>query len=197
MAKQLSWPLVERNLRDAGLSLFTPQDLANLLGGSVISLRFLVTRAVKRGDILKLRRGLYALTSPPPGDLQLANALYRPSYVSFGFALSYYHLIPEAAYAVTSATPRATSSFNALGKRFVYHHLRPRVFTGFRAERVQNQTVWIAEPEKALVDVLYFALLGKLGRPERLDTSGLSERKMQAFARLFGRKDLMEAIRQL
>jgi hypothetical protein len=111
--------------------------------------------------------------------------------------LSYYHLIPEAPYAVTSATPRATSSFNALGKRFVYHHLRPRVFTGYRAEQAQNQTVWIAEPEKAVVDVLYFALLGKLGRPDRMDTSGLSKRKMQAFAKLFGRKDLMEAIEHL
>jgi len=197
MAKQLSWSIVDRNLREAGLLLFTPQDLANLLGASEISRRFLVTRAVKRGDILKLRRGLYALTSPPPPDLQVANALYRPSYVSFGFALSFYHLIPEAAYAVTSATPRGTSSFNTLGKRFVYHHLRPRAFTGYRAERVQNRTVWIAEPEKAIVDALYFALLGKLGRPERMDTSGLSQAKMRAFARLFGRKDLMEAVEQL
>jgi predicted transcriptional regulator of viral defense system len=179
------------------MSLFAPQDLANLLGGSVISLRFLVTRAVKRGDILKLRRGLYALTSPPPADLQVANALYRPSYVSFSFALSYHHIIPEAVYAVTSATPRATSSFNAFGKRFVYHHLKPRAFTGCRAERVQDQTVWIAEPEKAVVDTLYFSLLRKLGRPERMDTSGLSAKRIKGLAELFGRQDLMEAIREL
>jgi len=197
MAKQLSWFLVDKTLREAGLALFTPQDLANLLGGSEISRRFLLTRAVKRGDILKLRRSLYALTSPPPGDMQVANALYTPSYVSFNFALSHYHLIPEAAYAVTSATPRSSSSFHALGKRFTYHHLRADAFTGYQAERVEDQTVWIAEPEKAVVDVLYFVLLGKLGRPERLETSALSKQKLRAFARLFGRKDLMQAIGQL
>lgn len=194
MAKQLSWPLVDKTLREAGLALFTPQDLANLLGGSEVSRRFLLTRAVKRGDVLKLRRSVYALTSSPPGDMQVANALYVPSYVSFNYALSHYHLIPESVYAITSATPRSSTSFHALGKRFTYHHLRPDAFTGYRAERVNDQTVWIAEPEKAVVDVLYFAVLGKLGRPDRLDTSGLSERKMRAFAKLFGREDLMEAV---
>jgi hypothetical protein len=64
MAKQLSWGPVERNLRYARLCLSTPQDLTNLFGASDISPHFLVTRAVRRGDILKLRRGLYALTSP-------------------------------------------------------------------------------------------------------------------------------------
>ena len=197
MAKQLSWSLVHKTLREAGLLLFSPQDLANLLGGSDVSRRFLLTRAVRRGDVLKLRRSLYALTSPLPGDMQVANALYPPSYVSFNFALSHYHLIPESVYAVNSATPRSSSSFHALGKRFIYHHLRADAFTGYRAERVEDRTVWIAEPEKAVVDVVYFAVLGKLGRTERLDTSALSERKMRAFARLFGRKDLMEAIGQL
>ena len=79
----------------------------------------------------------------------------------------------------------------------MYHHLRADAFTGYRAERVEGQTVWIAEPEKAVVDVLYFVVLGRQGRPERLGILALSERKMRAFARLFGRKDLMEAIGQL
>jgi predicted transcriptional regulator of viral defense system len=196
MAKQLNWAIVERTLREAGLSLFTPQDVANLLGGSDVSRRFLLTRAVKRGDVLKLRRSLYALPSPLPGDMQVANALYPPSYVSFNFALSYYHLIPESAYAVTSATPRSSSRFETLGKRFIYHHLRADTFSGYRGERIEGKTAWIAEPEKALVDTLYFVVLGKLGRPERLDTGGLSKRKMREFGRLFGRKDLMEAIEQ-
>jgi hypothetical protein len=88
MARQLSWPLVDKTLREAGLALFTPQDLANLLGGSDLSRRFLLTRAVKRGDAFKLRRSLCALTSPVRGDLQVANALYPPSFVSFNFALA-------------------------------------------------------------------------------------------------------------
>jgi len=197
MAKQLSWSIVDKTLREAGLALFTPQDLANLLGGSDVSRRFLLTRAVKRGDVLKLRRSLYALTSPPPGEMQVANALYPPSYVSFNFALAYYRLIPESAYAVSSATPRSSTSFDALGKRFTYHHLRREAFTGYRAERIGNQTVWIAEPEKAMVDVLYFVVLGKLGRPERVDSAALSRPRMRELAKLFRRKDLMEVIGQL
>lgn len=190
MAKMLNWLSVEREIRARGLTLFTPQDLIHLLGASEISLRFLLTRAVKRGDVLKLRRGLYALATLPPSEMQVANLLYRPSYLSFTFALSYYHIIPETVYAVTSATSRTTATFTALGKQFVYHRIKPKAFAGYRAERVDDRTVWIAEPEKALVDTLYLVTLGKLGRPERANTARLSKPRAKAFARLFDYPDL-------
>lgn len=196
MAKQLNWLSVEKRLREEGLSLFTPQDLANLLGASEISLRFLLTRAVKREDVLKLRRSLYALAHPSPSELEVANALYRPSYLSFTFALSYYQLIPETVYAITSATSRTTATFTAMGRQFVYHHIKPTAFTGYRAERVHGRTVWIAEPEKALADTLYFVFLGKLGLPERINASGLSERKIRAFAKLFVNKEFLKVVKK-
>jgi predicted transcriptional regulator of viral defense system len=197
MAKQLNWPLVERKLHEEGLALFTPQDLLHLLGASEISLRFLLTRAVKRGDVLKLRRALYALAAHLPSELEVANHLYRPSYLSFTFALSYYHIIPETVYAITSATTRTTATFATLGRQFVYHRIKRAAFTGYRAERVNNRTFWIAEPEKAFVDTLYFVTLQKQGLPERIDTTRLSKQKAQAFARLFNNTDLDRAVEKL
>lgn len=194
MAKQLNWHLVERKLRHEGLTVFTPQDLSHLLRASEISLRFLLTRAVKRGDVVKLRRGVYSLAFPLPFELEVANALYRPSYLSFAFALSYYHIIPESVYTITSATTRTTATFAALGKQFVYHRIKRAAFGGYRAERVNNQTVWMAEPEKALVDTLYFVMLKKQRLPERLDTRRLSKAKAIAFARLYHRRDLEESV---
>ena len=192
MAKQLNWPSAERKLREAGLSTFAPQDVIHLLAATDISARFLLTRAVKRGDVLKLRRGLYTLAAFPPSALEAANALYRPSYLSFAFALSYYQIIPETVYTIASATTRTTATFTALGRQFAYRRIKRAAFTGYHAERVDNRVVWIAEPEKALVDTLYFVLLGKMTLPERLNAKRLVSQKALAFANLYDYKDLIK-----
>src|SRR5258708_23102619 len=108
MAKQMNWLQVDRAARQRGLTLFSPQDLRHLLGASEMSVRFLLTRANKRGDVIKLRRELYTLPDQPASDLEIANRLYRPSYVSFEYALAYHHLIPESVYEITSATSRTS-----------------------------------------------------------------------------------------
>jgi len=197
MAKQLNWHLVENELRQNGVTVFSPQDLQHLCGASEIALRFLLTRAVKRGDALKFRRGLYGLCAHTPSELEIANLLYRPSYISFTFALSYYHIIPETVYPITSATTRTTATFTVLERQFVYRRIKRAAFTGYAAERVNNRTVWIAEPEKAFVDTLYFVALNKQGLPERLDLARLSKQKMRAFAKLFDHPDLTKNLEEL
>ncbi len=197
MAKQTNWLAVQRTVREKGLTIFSPQDLLNLIGGSEISQRFLLTRAVKRGDALKLRRSLYALASHPPSELEVANRLYRPSYVSFTFALSYYHIIPETVYAITCATTRTSAAFDVLGKQFIYRRVKRAAFTGYRTEQVNNRAVLIAEPEKALVDTLYFVALNKQGLPERVDIARLSKQKISAFAKLFAHPALDRLVEEL
>ena len=194
MAKQLSWPLFERTIRRGGMPLFSPQDLRHMLNASEVSIRFLLTRAVKRGDLRKLRRGLYALPDTAPSELETANALVRPSYVSFHYALAYYHLIPEVVYRVASATTRNTRRFEVAGTEYWYHHLKPGAFEGYKPERVAGRTVLIAEPEKAFLDSVYLATLRNLALPERLDTRSLDWKKVLRLGRLFDRDDLMTAV---
>src|SRR3989304_5402614 len=194
MAKQLSWHIVERTLRQSGISLFSPQDLRHLLNASEVSIRFLLPRAHKRGDVEKLRRGLYALRDQAPSELEIANALVKPSYVSFHYAMAYYHLIPEAVYRVASATTRNTRRFQVAGTEYSYHHLKHAAFAGYRPERVGDRIVLIAEPEKAFLDSLYLATLRRLALPERLDARSLNRKRVVELACLFGREDLMAGL---
>lgn len=196
MAKQLSWPSVERTLRKSGMSLFSPQDLRHLLSASEVSIRFILTRAHKRGDIDKLRRGLYALSDNAPSELEIANALVRPSYVSFHYAMAYYRLIPEAVYRVASSTTRNTRRFQVAGTEYSYHHLKSHAFAGYRPERIGDRTVLMAEPEKAFLDSLYLATLRRLVLPERLAARALNWKRVVELARLFHREDLMEALEE-
>lgn len=197
MANKVNLIQVEQAIRRRGLRLFSPLELQRILNISTIAARFLVHRYAKRRVFLKLRNGLYCLADQPPSELVLANRLYEPSYVSFEFALSHYHLIPEAAYVITSATTRPTRVLTALGKTFEYHRLKKSVFTGYEPVTMGAETVLLATPEKAVIDTLYFADLGKKELNDRLDLRTLSGKRLRSYAQLFGRSSLLQLLKKV
>lgn len=146
--------------------------------------------------ISPLRRGFYELTYPHDWvipDMFMANRLYSPSYVSLETALSHYSLIPEVAMAVTSLTPKPTRRFKNRHGLFLYRTIKPRAFSGYLIEHEAGYPVLIAEPEKALVDFIYFKTLHR--KPinfseERLDMASalksLNRKKLKAYAALYG-----------
>jgi hypothetical protein len=110
--------------------------------------------------------------------------------------MAYYHLIPEAVYRVASATTRNTRRFRVAGTEYSYHHLKSGAFAGYGPQRAGERTVLIAEPEKAFLDSLYLATLRRLALPERLDARSLNWKRVVELARLFGREDLMDALKE-
>jgi len=113
----------------------------------------------KKGYIKKIRRGHYAFSSLEINESVLfliANKIYTPSYVSLEMALSYYTLIPEAVYGITSVTSRKTNRFKTDFGEFIYRRVKPQLMFGYRLISYRNQNFKIAEPEKAILDYLYF-----------------------------------------
>lgn len=187
MATLLNWPLFERKVKEKNLLIFTPLDIRRIFGSKKGSVSSLLHRYVKRGWLRRLRQGLYVLSSVALPDVYVANQLYEPSYLSFEFALSYYQIIPETVYEITSVTPKATRRFNTLGKIFSYRHIKPEAYIGYEPASMGGVTFMIAEPEKALVDTLYFVALSKKTPIdlERIDFSRLDTKKIFAYAQLF------------
>ena len=113
-------------------------------------------RWVKAGKVLALRRGLYTLADPyrrvSLSPLKVANELCRPSYLSGIWALGFYGLIPEKIILFSSATTRVTRSFQNPFGTFRYSSLKKEFFWGFSARTIQGSEIWIANPEKALLD---------------------------------------------
>ena len=62
-----------------------------------------LSRMAKSGECFPITKGIYE-TNPHTSAYLLAGSIYGPSYISFEYALSFYGLIPEAVYTVTSAT---------------------------------------------------------------------------------------------
>jgi len=121
-----------------------------------------LSRWVRAGRILQLRRGLYTLAPPyrkvAPHPFLVANRLVPHSYVSLQSALAYYGMIPEFVYEITSVTTgRPETLENPLG-RFSFRHIKSDAFTGFTYREVfKEQFVFIATPAKALLDLIYLS----------------------------------------
>src|SRR3989338_3756269 len=68
-----------------------------------------LTEWQKKNYIKKIIKGYYIFSDVDINQnvlFLIANKIYKPSYVSFESALSFYKLIPESIYAVTSANSR-------------------------------------------------------------------------------------------
>lgn len=111
----------------------------------------------------------------------MANRIYSPSYISFESALSYYRLIPEGVYTVTSATSLKTHRFATSLGTFSYRHLRRELMFGYRLLEVEGQHCKIAEPEKVLLDYLY--LNSTLQSPDDFASLRLNQGELQALIR--------------
>ncbi len=112
-----------------------------------------------KGYIKKLRRGFYMFSDLSLNEQALcliANKLYAPSYVSFETALSYYGLIPEGVYSLTSVSTKKTSNFKTQIALFSYRSIKPSLFFGYKLEKYMGQAYKIAEIEKAFLDYVYF-----------------------------------------
>lgn len=117
----------------------------------------------KKGLIIKLKKGMYLLNRNDrkinPSPYFIANQVYGPSYVSLEYALNFYGLIPEAVFDITSVVTKKTMRFQNESGVFIYQHIKPDAFRGFSAIKEENGVfVFIAEPEKAIVDFLYLNL---------------------------------------
>lgn len=122
------------------------------------SLAVQLSRWEAKGKIIRLRRGLYALAKHKSNALEMANRLVEPSYISGEYALSYYGLIQDATFEVTSAclnTPRR-AKFQLGNSRYSYRQVK--VFGGFSAIEIDGKNVLFASPEKALVDTWHWSL---------------------------------------
>jgi hypothetical protein len=125
------------------------------------SVRDKISLMLRHGEIIKLRRGLYALSRQYGGKVEpneAANLIYGPSYISLEYALSYYGLIPERVEVVTSITSKRSKRFaNPLGT-FTYEHIPVKAYpVGIDLVKNGETGMFFASKEKALCDRIALA----------------------------------------
>ncbi|MCK5820528.1 MAG: hypothetical protein KAH17_01535, partial [Bacteroidales bacterium] len=117
-----------------------------------------ISELLKSKELISIRRGLYItgpkMDLPTPEPFLIANHLRGPSYVSLESALSYWNMIPERAYEISSVTIKTSKSYKTSVGRFSYQQLKTPYYSyGIKnIEYSPKQTMLVASPEKALCD---------------------------------------------
>ena len=134
----------------------------------------------------------------PLSPAALANQLYRPSYLSGLWALAHYDMIPERVVWLTSVTPRVPRHFENPVGVFDYRNIKQDWFFGYATVQREGQDVFVAEPEKALLD--HWHLTPGEWTPERLGemryqhSDRVSEERLRAYAERFRSPRLLRAV---
>ena len=117
-----------------------------------------ISQMIKSGELLSLRRGLYVpgpeIDLPTPNVFVIANHLRGPSYISLESALSYWGLIPERVYEISSVTIKTSKVYATPLGRFSFQYLKTPYYSfGLNSIRItEYQTAMIASKEKAICD---------------------------------------------
>lgn len=115
-----------------------------------------IKRDADKGLLFRLTNGIYE-TNKNVDPCLLASSILSPSYLSFDWALSYYGMIPEKVFSITSATlgNRKNKTFENYFGRYEYTDIPVRAFSeGLTYLESGEYIVKIATKEKALCDSL-------------------------------------------
>ncbi len=153
--------ITEIGLQKAVQGVFTRQEAACWVNSDDASLDALLKRAVAAKEVLRLRRGLFCLASrymhSRIHEFELAQRIHGPSYISLESALAHYGWIPEAVYAVTSASIERSRTFETPMGLFSFTRIPQReFFAGVRRRSLEGRgSFFLASPLKALADYVY------------------------------------------
>ena len=117
-----------------------------------------LSRWANMGYINQVKRGLYVFGDQKDSldPLGISFLLYEPSYVSLESALSFYGFIPELVPVTTAVSTKTTRKFENQYGRFSYRHIRSALFFGYTPRETSAGKYLLAEPEKAVLDYIYF-----------------------------------------
>lgn len=152
-----SLSVITKNILESEFIVFSKKTIAELTNTQSERVLFKLIQNLLQGKILiKLERDKYLKNSPNHSSFNLANRLYSPSYLSLETALNYYGMLAQFPYEISSITTKKAISKNIEGVIYSYAHLKPELYFGYQ----KKDGVLIAEPEKALLDLIYLSTKG-------------------------------------
>ena len=148
----------------ATLPSFGAADLAPI-GEERAYLNIILSRHVKRGTMVRLRKNLYVTKSYLDNAERrgifsyyvefIANRLHSPSYLSLDYVLHEHNMLTEIPRNITSMGLRKTDHFSNEMGNFIYHKIKEELYLGFKVVKKGDFSILKATKAKALFDFLY------------------------------------------
>ena len=159
-----------RRLAERGERIFTVKEAGQVASKVGLSAGYLhegLHHLARSGWIVRLRKGLYALSGAVPGaspahEFEIAMALVKPSAISHWSALSHHGLteqVPRTVLVLTTArsVPRArggSHGYLVAGTRYEFIQTKPNRFFGIDEVWVGEARIKMTDPERTLLDGL-------------------------------------------
>lgn len=161
---------------------YTIADLEKITNFTRNSLYVALKRWLTGGIIERVAQGIYI---PMGGNISLENVaaqLYIPNYLSFESALAKYGILNLIPYVLTFATTRKTKKYTLQKQEIEFRQISPELFFGYE----MRNGIYIASPEKAFMDQVYFVTRGKATLDfDELDVKKLSSKTLKDYSKKF------------
>lgn len=209
--KNFSESLVQAGMAD---KVITDSVLKILLNGTPASRYALINKAIKRNEVIHLKRGAYLFNHPLyntaiTSQFFIACQLMPHSYISFESALSYHQWIPEKVNTITCGLLSGRNKiYNTPLGQFEYAKIITNEYeklTGVQREIINSKPILIASPVRAFFDLVYEKKIPWQGisyltdslriEPENLSTFTLES--LEQMKSVYHQKKVNEFITQL
>ncbi len=148
--KELSLYQIKDMAIGSGRSVYTIQQLSNIISKSRAISTVYSSRLVKKGLARRLGKGKISFTED---DLVIATQLVEPSYISLNSSLLFHGIIQQVPKRIECVTTKNTLDYE--DRRIFYHKIPGTLFFGYKKYQKSGSYVFVAEPEKAIIDGLY------------------------------------------
>jgi predicted transcriptional regulator of viral defense system len=169
-------------LQKVNKPFYTIADLEKITSLPRESLYVALKRWEGGGIIERVTQGVYV---PMGSNISLENIaaqLYIPNYLSFESALAKYGVLNLIPYTLTFATTRKTRKYTLRKQEIEFRQVSAELFFGFE----MKNGIYIALPEKAFLDEVYFVVRGKAALDfDEVDIKKLSSKTLKNYSKRF------------
>ena len=162
------------------IKIFHFNHLKLLSGMKNHALRVALKRLTDKGVIKRICRGYYANPFFIPTIEEVSTQIYKPSYISLESALFRMGILSQAPQVLTCVSIKTPRVFNTPFGVIEYRQIKKTYFRGLRREN----NYFIAEPEKALADFIYFKKKKDIKRfLSGLSLRGVNRKRLKSYAK--------------
>ena len=154
--KELSLYKIRDIALNSGIAVFDAQQLSQLIDKNKNIALVYMNRLVNNGLATRIVNGKISFIKD---DFLIASQLISPSYISMNSALLYHNIIDQVPEYIECINTRNSINFPELG--ITYHKIKPELFFGYRRYEKAGSYIFVANPDKAFFDGLYFKIFSK------------------------------------
>jgi len=187
---------IRKHFNSQDYPVFTLVDMRVFLSNTSISPRYLkiiINNLIKTKEIIRIARGVYTFHK----DMAVVGFAFRPFYYGLEDALTYRNLWTQSTNPIVITTNNVREGMRKFaGQNYIVKRTNPVLFFGFGFIKYYDLWIPVSDPEKTLIDLVYYhhdvrddALVKLLESLNR----GRLEEYLKSYSRHF-RKKVMDVI---